>query len=485
LIRDFTIFTTPVGVHRVYYLDKITTNDNTPQLAVSITDDRGELDWTSPKVFFTDKDGNTLDVTQNSDIIINYVDPDGRTGPLEYGYWAGSMSYEPTEPLAHGTYTIRFEVKDMAGNLASEVYHFNIDNIPPSLPDDFIVPHDMYSTTESEITISGKTDPFATVIIRGINVTADDKGEFNVDIILEPGINDISIQVIDWFDQDIAGNLIPGNSQSTTRRIIYDTVPPLIKDVTNSTGSPTRDEFVEISGKVEDYIGNSTLQYPWLPTDVTVRVNGKLTEVLSDGIFTESVVLAEGLNTIVLEAVDEADNKFFYFLNITRDLTKPILTIEHLPTESNVDIVVVGGTVEIGSTVLINGKYVPSIGGIFLEEITLSEGLNTIKVEAIDDAGNVNDITRYITYSPQEQPKYLFYGLLAFVVVIMLLLGFAIGRIFSSRKKPEKIKYIEEEIEEEPEKAKDDEPDDETVNEEIDEVMLDEESVEEEEIEKK
>jgi hypothetical protein len=467
-IRDFTIFTTPVGVYRIYYEDKITTNDPTPQLSVSITDDRGELDWTSPRIFFTDKDGKTLEVTQNSDILINFVDPDGRTGPLEYGYWSGSMSYEPpeAEPLAHGTYRIRFEVSDMAGNLASAEFHFNIDNVPPALPDENLLPEDMHSTDQPLVTISGKTDPYATVIIRGINVTADDKGEFVVDLVLEPGVNDIQIMVVDWFDQDIAGNLIPGNSQIATRRIIYDTVPPLIKEVTNSTGTPTTEGVVRVSGKVEDRIGIPTLSYPWLPTDVTVTLNGKAADVFNDGSFSELIELVEGVNTIRIDARDRANNTYSHVLTITRDLTKPTVTIDPIPSEITTDEVTVSGTVEAGSTVLINGKYVPSPGGAFSVVIKLKEGLNAIKIEVFDGAGNLNDALRYATYSQPEPPSYIFIALLALALVVVLFLGLAVGNTMAARKKPEDIRYIEEEGVEESEKVEGDEPKEETVKDE-------------------
>jgi len=418
-VTGFTVFPTPSGEFRVNHIDMRTTNDNTPQLIVSLSDDRGELDWTSPKAYLNDSE-----VTLLSDIIINFEDPDGREGPLQNGYWTGSIFYEPSIPLPDGTYTMKYVVNDMAGNEATAVFLFIIDTTPPTLD----IPEG-FSTTQSIVVISGETNQFARVIIREINVTADIEGFFSAPISLEPGINDISITAVDWFDTDVSGNLVPGNSNSKIIRIIHDVLAPRIFGVSNSTGTPTNEDFTLVKGYVEDYIGNLTSQYSWDPASVEVKVNGIKTEVLPDGFFSTLRPLSEGVNTVTLDAVDLAGNAFQTYFNITKDITPPALSLEELPSEVSTSSIEVRGHAEAGSTVLVNGQYVTSKGGDFYFNVSLSEGLNTITVEVIDDADNTNKLAKHITYRSPETPSYLLYALLIVLAVVVLLLGYSIGRI--------------------------------------------------------
>ncbi len=54
-------------------------------------------------------------------------------------------------------------------------------------------PADYQVTAQPSVTVSGKTDPQATVLINGQIVTLDDSGNFNVEVPLSPGLNVLTI----------------------------------------------------------------------------------------------------------------------------------------------------------------------------------------------------------------------------------------------------------------------------------------------------
>jgi hypothetical protein len=408
----------------VNFLDNTTTNDNRPTVVVSVSDNRGELDWQSVKVYLDE-----MDITSMADITINFEDPDGRDGPKEFGYWSGLISYTPPAPLLDKPlYIMRYVVKDLAGNTANEEFLFSVDTVPPALPDDELTPTGDYSTSQSTVVVSGETDPGATVIVRTVNITATSNGSFSTNIALEPGINDISVTAIDWFDLDVTGNILHGNSVTKTIRIIYDEIPPTISSVTNSTGSPTSKEFTTVKGFVADKIGNSVTEYPWDPTMVDLKINGIATPINAEGFFSAHIPLEDGLNMIHLEAVDDAGNSNDAYQNIIRDVTPPTLSIEDVPSEVDADKITIEGNAEPGSAIFINGQYVTGAGGDFSFEVSLNEGLNLITVEAVDEAGNKGEPRVYsVTYTPPSQLD-VSIPLFVIVLIIVFLIGLQLGK---------------------------------------------------------
>ncbi|MCK5548575.1 MAG: hypothetical protein KAI64_06145, partial [Thermoplasmata archaeon] len=315
-----------------------------------------------------------------------------------------------------------------------EVFNIIVDTTPPSLPEAKLKPEDGYSTAQSQVLLRGKSDPGSTVIVRGVNLTADANGDFSIPLDLEAGINDISITAIDWFALDIAGNIIQGNSIASSRRIINDVVAPRIFSISNSTGTPTNKEFAVVKGFVEDFIGNLTSQIPWDPAKVELSVNGIETTVYSNGFFSIPVPLVEGVNTIALVAEDEAENTFTTYIVITKDVTAPALTLDAIPSETTSDIIQVGGVAEIGSTIFINGQYVTSEDGSFSFNVTLHEGLNMIVIEVIDEAGNTVKKTVDVSYAPPSQAFQYMIPLLILVFVLIFLIGLQVGSKRLSRK---------------------------------------------------
>lgn len=63
---------------------------------------------------------------------------------------------------------------------------------PPTLS--VATPADELATSSRVITISGQTDPGATVLINGSALAPDAGGSFTADIVLSPGVNTLTIE---------------------------------------------------------------------------------------------------------------------------------------------------------------------------------------------------------------------------------------------------------------------------------------------------
>jgi hypothetical protein len=134
---------------------------------------------------------------------------------------------------------------------------------------------------------------------------------------------------------------------------------------------------------------------------VRLFVNGMPKEVGSVGEISVPIVLNEGNNRIVVEAIDAAGNVGMVELNVTLDTFAPVLVLMAPADEllTREDTVTVKGIVETGiESFTIGGTVVvPDTSGAFSKEVSLGQGKNTITVVAIDVAGNRNVAERTVT----------------------------------------------------------------------------------------
>jgi len=80
------------------------------------------------------------------------------------------------------------------------------------------------------------------------------------------------------------------------------------------------------------------------------------------------------------------------------DRTAPQLTVDPQPKETTDLALTVSGTVKDAEQVLINGKPATlAFGGYFREDVSLRMGPNTIRIQAVDSAGNVREETVQVT----------------------------------------------------------------------------------------
>jgi hypothetical protein len=400
---------------------------------VGIFDSGGGLDPATAQMWF---DG--VDVSDAASVSAAY--DSGVGGPT-----TGAIAYLPPEPPANGQHTVVAMMGDVAGNMATLVWSFTIDTAAPSLT--LTSPADGLITTSATVTVAGVTDPGATVSIGGATQAADTvDGSFSGIYTLDEGANTIVVTSTD--DQ--------GNMASTSVTVTLDSTVPAISSIKNSAGSVTNMDSTTLSGTVDP--------------DARLWINGQEVVVNADGSWSATVTLAEGLNTITIVATDGAGNSASTDVTVTRDTAPPLITLGTFPTliqereacdrsadatEGYLCYVTISGSVDDpDAAVFINGKFVGV--GTFSEEFGLNYGPNDFTVTSNDTAGNIEQVSTSISFTPrafQITRTYTTVILMA-LAVILLIIGLVIG--FMVRGKPgappeEEIPPEEEEPEEEEE----------------------------------
>ncbi|MFQ5884806.1 MAG: hypothetical protein ACE5IO_06870, partial [Thermoplasmata archaeon] len=261
-----------------------------------------------------------------------------------------------------------------------------------------------------------------------------------------------------------AGDTVRSNPNSVVQIIIYDLQNPVLTGVRFVEGTLTSNEYGTIGGTVEEYIAEGTT---YDPRTVTLRINGEAVEIQSDGLFDKVLTLNEGQNTFLLVATDAAGNSVSMYKNITKDTTPPSLILDEVPSSTEDSEVTVSGTVDAGSILTVNGKFVSTAGGTFEDRVALQPGPNVIYVEAADSAGNVRSLQVVVVKETADMLPYL---IMAVLIIVGLILGYFVG----SRLRKEEIELEEEEEVEEEVLAE------EPTEEEVEEVLEAEALVEEE-----
>jgi len=114
--------------------------------------------------------------------------------------------------------------------------------------------------------------------------------------------------------------------------------------------------------------------------------------VNSDGHFSIKRQLVEGTNTIELLATDPAGNIATVSHDINLITRPPEIAVTSPPNDlwTNESIIAVSGVVPPGTTLRVNSQEAAlNDAGEFDREVVLQEGDNIIRIEAIDDVGNV------------------------------------------------------------------------------------------------
>ncbi|NIP34637.1 MAG: hypothetical protein GWN18_06810, partial [Thermoplasmata archaeon] len=181
-------------------------------------------------------------------------------------------------------------------------------------------------------------------------------------------------------DRDLIGN-------DMVHLILWDAFPPVVAITEPFDGAIFAKSSVETFGFVAEV--GSGLEMVEYSTDggdnwnmMNIAGTGDWTLTLSD--------LADGEVSLMVQAKDVAGNIAESKVTITIDTTPPALSINALPTITNVPEVSITGTVEVGAEVFLNGMTLGiSVDPTLSIDHTLHEGVNVIVVEAMDMAGNM------------------------------------------------------------------------------------------------
>jgi hypothetical protein len=284
-----------------------------------------------------------------------------------------SGAFTTSFELAEGVYQLVFDVR-VPNILLRRTVTVRVNTSPPSLR----VNTPATLLTTDTVMLSGAVELDSTLqIVRGGDVLsqydAQTASAFNLELELDEGLN-----IFEVVATDEAGN------RTTSRfAVVRDSTLPLLE----LAELPTATQFntVRLRGK----------SGPGSSVRVTTTQGVITADVYSDGSFEASLPLAEGSNTLRVQAVDSAGNVREQMLTVIQDTLAPQLTVATSEAEAVTQAATVTllGEVEDSQTaapsVRINGETVALEQGTFSYSADLTEGLNAFSIRAEDDAGNV------------------------------------------------------------------------------------------------
>lgn len=301
-----------------------------------------------------------------------------------------SGAFQTTVNLAAGENNITVIATNELGNSMTITRKVNYDSGNPVVT--VSSPQDGVFVNTPSITVSGTATDVSGIssfTVSGNPVALGTGGAFTTMLTLSEGLNAITLIAADNAN----------NSTTFTLKITLDTAAPqLTLDAPLSsgdfvTGGPAA---LAVSGKVSETLASLTL-------------NSESVSVAFDLLFSKTLNLAEGKNTLTLEAVDTAGNKTTVTRTVTLDTAKVALNVTS-PAQGAVTkqkSVKVSGETEAGATVKVNGNVATLDADAKFSataELASENAKNTITVTASDGAGNETVVTRDVIHD-SKPPK--------------------------------------------------------------------------------
>ncbi len=345
-------------------VDLILVDDVLPRLTVNLPIDGGSQRETSlvVKGHAWDMHAGLMEVMVSIDYGFTWFEAEGDPD-FEYFF----------DSVPEGNLMLMVKAVDNAGNERIEHISVLVDATAPVIV--IIEPkNDIILTQENTLNVIGVTEMGATVLVNNVQVPLEHT-LFSTTLVLKEGVNEVRVVALDRL----------GNSAEHRITVTVDTlVPPLI--ITSpASGDVVGVRTVHVVGQTE--------------ADAMVYVNGKMA-ANQMGVFSHSVVLEEGPNTIIVTSEDKVGNMATSTIQVTMDTSVPWLQLAS-PMEGDVfgaDGIDVIGWVEEGSAVTINDQEVTVDSAHFSARIIGKEGRNVIEVTVADRAGNEYSRTVVVWY---------------------------------------------------------------------------------------
>ncbi|MGB9635643.1 MAG: Ig-like domain-containing protein [Thermoplasmata archaeon] len=282
--------------------------------------------------------------------------------------------------LDEGNYSLIVEIYDANGMKNRTETWFTIDRTAPYLR--VTAPEDYFLTKERHIFVTGECSQDATVYVNQHLAESNGVGTFFCEIILFEGWNLIEIKAVDN----------AGNTAIDYRKICLDSTPPPLIVLAPENGAVLKSSYVSVYGLTE--------------AGATVTVNGANARVEENGRFSVGIELGvEGENLITAVARDAAGNENTATMMLVLDRTPPQLILNPYETLTSNPVFTLSGVIRDANPenyVIVNSMKVMLSNQRFSVSILLSEGENTIRISAMDVAGNVN--SRYFTVTLDTTP---------------------------------------------------------------------------------
>ena len=371
-----------------------------------------------------------------------------------------------------GKYTIKVTAQDKLGNKKTEVINFMYDKSAPELSDakittDYIRNDYTVGSGENQITYTVyDKDTFdievnATDLVSGVNTVTAESGNTKVTLTEEKdeqgngtgkykgtitavlnkdNITTITIKATDFCNQ---------TSTVSIKNIMVDKVAPTISNLTYPT-TPQKEKFtisvnasdkialaevnpVKIKYKYKKNESEQTLTELELPMTLN---NGVYEIELTPGTGTDSAsvhYIPDGNHTFTIEATDKAGNKVSQSIEVVTDVTAPNwvtppeisskTACEQTITENgnsetrnyyksnliNINVKATDVTSGVKEIVYkLDNGHDTSTGNANITLDELTEGMHTVSIKAVDEAGNVSNdtiLTFYIDTKSPLEPK--------------------------------------------------------------------------------
>ncbi|PKK92240.1 MAG: hypothetical protein CVV64_02170 [Candidatus Wallbacteria bacterium HGW-Wallbacteria-1] len=309
-----------------------------------------------------------------------------------------------------GPYSLRLviEKNDGSEELRGQILAFVENNAPPLY---ITYPQQDLRTNTSTLSITGVTDPNATLKVDGVTIElASNSSGFTHTVTLSEGTNTFNFSVADR----------SGNIALTTIRTVLDTQAPLLTVTAPIDNFTTTRPVAAVTGKTE--------------AGALLTIDGVAVNVEADGSFATDVILTDSQNTIELISTDRAGNrtrasKVVIFSLPVDDklppeialvapadkslvaLARPPVIIEIADDKSGVNQTLVTITVDdrpVGTSVQKLSSQ--SVRITYTPSTNLADGLHRIHVFAVDNNGNQS--TMDATFTTDTTPPPMEVGLL-------------------------------------------------------------------------
>jgi hypothetical protein len=319
-------------------------------------------------------EGTCVDAHSGAQLVQVSFDPEAVWGKKAWYNATGTSSWEKHfDPWPDGIYTVfvrAFDSANYPGGVFANITITNVslDTSAPNLT--IINPPADRITNQSQITILGTTDPDVVTLTINGEFLEFFGGTFNKALQLNEGKNSLVIVATDF-----AGNLM-----KATRNITLDSVPPILVISSPKDGLRTNMQTLTLGG-FTDIEGVDI----WVDS-VPVQI--------SSGTWTHTVTLLRGTNTILVDAVDIAENHRVINLVVIYDPDPPVINVNSpAPGEIiNSSIFELLGLTDPDikhNQISVNGIFIGVSNGVFQHEMTVvEEGALNITIVAVDLAGN-------------------------------------------------------------------------------------------------
>ncbi len=280
-----------------------------------------------------------------------------------------------------GQHNITIYANDSAGNLGTSTVYFTVDSNGPTI--NLASPaNTTYNTTNIPLNIG--SDESITTWKYDLNSGGNISFTPNISIAGVEGLNTLIIHITDS----------SGNINSTTYYFTVDTTAPTI-NVLSPGNSTTNDATPLLNATLSDVINGSVTAWYNVNSSGNETPIGGVTNLTVDSLGP----FIDGQHNVTIYANDSMNNigqKTIYF---TVDTTAPTINLDS-PDNTTYGSVSVQLNIG-GSETISTWKYDLNGAGNFTFDpnttITGVEGLNTLIIHIIDEAGNINSTTYYFT----------------------------------------------------------------------------------------